>query len=313
MNLVQDILNGSQLAAGRLIRSIEDGDQAGYIALKDLYSHAGNAFIIGLTGPPGAGKSTLIDRLISEFRKNGEKVAVLACDPTSPITGGAILGDRIRMKRHSLDSGVFMRSIATRGALGGISKAVKGALIVLDAMRYNIILIETAGMGQIGADISLLAHMTIVLCIPGMGDGLQAMKAGILELADLYVVNKADLPGAEEVKNQLEIMLDFRGGETARRPDIVMVSAARDKGTAAILQAIRGQQTAIRNDEQMKRIIDDRMHLYLKSLIKELVAERLWEHVEHARAFQELVEAVKQHRIDPYSAARKIVNQMITP
>lgn len=311
MNFYQDILNGSQLAAGRLIKLIEDDEPASYHALKKLYPHTGHSFVVGITGPPGAGKSTLFDRLISEFRKESKKVAVLVFDPTSPITGGAILGDRIRMNRHSLDSGVFIRSIATRGALGGISRAAKGALIVLDAMKYDVILIETAGIGQIGADISLLTHMTIVVCIPGMGDGLQSIKAGTLELADLYVVNKSDLPGAEEVRNHLDSMLRFR--QTARmthQAEIIMTCATQNIGINDIQQAVASFQQRLKDDDVLVARINDQASRHLEALIKESAAECFWKRIRDTQEFQEALANVKTHQVDPYSATREIVHRL---
>ncbi len=312
MNFYQDILNGSHLAAGRLIKLIEDDDPKGYSALKKLYPHTDNAFIVSITGPPGAGKSTLFDRLVFEFRKKSKKVAVLLFDPSSPITGGAILGDRIRMNRHNSDSGVFMRSIATRGALGGISRAAKGALIVLDAMKYDLILIETAGMGQIGADISLLTHMTMVVCIPGMGDGMQAIKAGTLELADLYVVNKADLPGAEEVKCDLASMLKFKlNSETTRHPEIVLTSATQNKGIGDICRAIESFKQRFKVEKLLLERTHHQQSRHLESLIKTSAAEYFWNHIRHTKEYQEALAKVQSRQIDPYSATRDILNRLV--
>ena len=312
MNFYDEIRSGNRLAAGRLIRQIEDDQPDGYAVLKKLYAHTGHAFIVGITGPPGAGKSTLFDRLVTEFRKESKKVAVLVFDPTSPITGGAILGDRIRMNRHGSDPGVFIRSLATRGALGGISRAAKGALIVLDAMQYDIILIETAGIGQIGADISLLAHMTMVVCIPGMGDGMQAIKAGTLELADLYVVNKADLPGAERVKNDLETMLSFKPAEKCDpQREIILVCATQNKGIDRIRQAIKSFKQRVKNDGSMSERTHHQISRHLQQLIKEHAADWFWKNIQSTNAFQEALKSVLDQHADPYSAARDLLKCLV--
>jgi LAO/AO transport system kinase len=308
MERIRETLKGNKLAAGRIIKSIEDNDADGLDALKSLYPHTGNAFIIGVTGPPGAGKSTLIDCLISAFRKQDRKVAVLAIDPSSSITGGALLGDRIRMKRHTLDSGVYIRSVATRGALGGISRATKGALIVLDAMKYDIIFIETAGVGQLAVDISLLAHMTLVLCIPGMGDGLQALKAGTLEIADLFVVNKADRPGADDVVAYLESMLSLKSGrENEPRPGIVRTAALEEKGIDEVISAIAAYRREMKYGNTLKQKTADQEYRYLTAIIKDVAAERVLALITKTELFERFVHQVTARRIDPYSAANEIV------
>jgi LAO/AO transport system kinase len=312
MDLIREALQGNKLAAGRIIKCIEDNEEEGFNAIKHLYPHTGNAFIIGITGPPGAGKSTLIDCLITAFRKLDQKVAVLAIDPSSSITGGALLGDRIRMKRHTLDPGVYIRSVATRGALGGISRATKGALIVLDAMKFDIIFIETAGVGQLDVDISLLAHMTLVLCIPGMGDGLQALKAGTLEIADLFVVNKADRPGADDVVTHLENMMSLKvGRENDRRPGIVTTAALEERGIDDVLSAIAAYRREMRDGNDLMGKTADQEYRYLKAIIKEIAADRLLDCITKTNVFEQFVHQLKERRIDPYSAARAIVEDFL--
>ncbi|MDD2897807.1 MAG: methylmalonyl Co-A mutase-associated GTPase MeaB, partial [Desulfuromonadaceae bacterium] len=202
MSLAEQVLNGNIRAAARLMRDIDDGRPQAVDELKHLYPHTGNAFIIGITGPPGAGKSTLVDQLTASFRSKGKKVGVVAIDPTSPFTGGAILGDRIRMNRHSCDDGVFIRSLATRGALGGLSRSTSDVALVMDALGMEIVIIETVGVGQDEVDIVKEAHTTCVVMVPGLGDDIQAIKAGILEIGDIFVVNKSDREGADRTARE---------------------------------------------------------------------------------------------------------------
>ena len=235
--LIQELLKGNKCAAARLITLIENNAKERKEILKALKPYAGNAHIIGITGAPGSGKSTLIDSLISLLRKNKKTVGVIAVDPTSPITGGAFLGDRIRMHKHSMNDGVFIRSMATRGEMGGISQSALDAASVLDAAGYDTILIETTGVGQNETTISDAVHTIVVVLTPNLGDGIQMMKAGIMEIGDIFVVNKGDLKNAEETAKSLEDMISLLP-QKRKRPGVILTIASEGKGIERVLEGI---------------------------------------------------------------------------
>ena len=235
--LVDAVLQGDVRAVARAITLVEDGRPEAEALLAGLSPHSGKALIVGVTGPPGAGKSTLVDRLAAHLRTRGKTVGIVAVDPTSPYSGGAVLGDRIRMQAHSLDPGVFIRSMATRGHLGGLAAATGQAITVLAAAGKDVILVETVGVGQGEVEIVQAADVSLVVLVPGLGDGIQALKAGVMEIADVFVVNKADRPGADRVVAEIESMLSL-GAPGARRPAIVTTVATADQGIEDLLRVV---------------------------------------------------------------------------
>jgi len=306
-------LSGDVRVASRLIRDIEDDIPEAVSTIKDLYAYTGNAHVVGITGSPGAGKSTLTDGLIAAFRKIGKTVGVLAVDPTSPFTGGAILGDRVRMQRHVLDQGVFVRSMATRGALGGLSKAVGDSINVLDSMGKDIIIIETVGAGQQEVDIMNHAHTIILVLVPGMGDAVQTIKAGIMEIADIFVINKADRSGADRLFQEINIMLDMALVQTIGwRPPVNKIGNINDEKNF-VLEIGKLVEKIIehRNFMADSGLLDERKRrravCELRGALEACILEHIYRDLINDGSLEQMIEKLINRDSDPHTIGEQIV------
>ena len=289
---------------------VERGGDAAHAAIAKLYPHTGSAYTIGITGAPGAGKSTLTDKLISRIRKDDVEVGVLAIDPSSPFSGGAILGDRVRMQDHATDTGVFIRSMATRGHLGGLSLATPQAVRVLDAAGKPWVLIETVGVGQVEIEVAGEADTTLVVVNPGWGDAVQAAKAGLLEIADLFVVNKADRDGAAETVRDLEFMLDL-SLDSDWRPPIVKTVASKGEGFEELWDAILSHRAFLESDGRLAARRTKRIHEELRAIVVASLYERAGDLLSGER-FDKLAAAVEAREVDPYSAAESLLSETLS-
>ncbi len=305
----KDVLSGDIQAAARLMRDLDDEIPSALRTLKTLYRHTGRACILGITGAPGAGKSTLVDSLIGEIRREGKTVGIVAIDPTSPFSGGAILGDRIRMQKHALDDGVFIKSLATRGHLGGLSKSTIDIVNVMDAMGKDIVIIETVGVGQDEVEIVKVAHTNIVLVVPGMGDDIQALKAGILEIADIFVVNKSDREGADRTRQELETMVSmntYRGGEWI--PPVLAAVAQTGAGVPDLFSAIDRHWKFVSREENLARYRREKARVELLEILKNKLIEKAVEDLSRNGVLDLLLGEIAEKHRDPYSVAERVVD-----
>ncbi len=303
------ILAGDTRLAARLMRALDDGVPRAYEILGRLYDRTGGTRRIGITGHPGVGKSTLTDRLVTAYRAAGKRVGVVAIDPSSPYTGGAILGDRVRMQKHAGDEGVFIRSLATRGALGGLSAGARDTVYVMEAMGFDIILVETVGVGQDEVDVANLVESSVVVTVPGLGDSVQAIKAGILEIADIFVVNKADHPDADRAANHLHLILDLEGGERHGRPVPVLKTIAQTgEGIDALCDALTSHEEHLATTPEGARRAQRRSEVALLERVELLLRAKARAAVAAHGGIHEVVNAIQDKTLDPYRAARQVVD-----
>ena len=312
MTVTEGILTGEKLAIARAISAVENARPDSIELLKEIFPHTGKALIIGLTGAPGAGKSTLVDKLAAHYRAAGDTVGIIAVDPSSPFTGGAILGDRIRMQNMATDPGIFIRSMAARGHLGGLARATVDAVAILDAAGYDKLIIETVGVGQDEIDIVKTATVTVVVLVPGMGDDIQAIKAGIMEIGDVFAINKADREGVLRTERELESLLSISERPDGWTPPIVKTIATEDKGVDELAKAIArysefaGAQSQPSNGRRANvaehRIIELLRDRLLRTALEKTVSQT---------ELREMAESVADRRRDPYSVVDEIMARVI--
>jgi LAO/AO transport system kinase len=338
MDISESILTGNRLALARVLTQVENATPEGRLALDALFPHTGRAHLVGITGAPGTGKSSLVNQLALHLRKQDQRVAVVAVDPSSPFTGGAVLGDRVRMKDLSGDAGVFIRSMATRGSLGGLARATAGVVQVFDAAGYDMVMIETVGAGQSEVDIARLAHTTVVVEAPGLGDDIQAIKAGILEIADILVINKADRPGVENAEKALKSMLDLGhptqrvyshhgtplrlppnsqnlGGEKEGGmwiPPILKTVATEGKGIAEVAEQIARHAAHLHASGDWAARDRARLESELEAALAEALMGQFRARVPDQQ-YDEVVRQVFERSLSPGEAVRKLITSPLTP
>lgn len=310
--LSDEIAKGNRRCLARAISIVEDGGPQAVFLVRKLFSHAGRAHLIGITGSPGVGKSTLVDALISEMRADGLKVGVLAIDPSSPFTGGAILGDRIRMQSHTMDKNVFIRSMANRGHAGGTALATYDAARMLEASGYDIVIIETVGVGQSELSIAQTADTTVLVLMPGSGDDIQAIKSGIMEIGDIFVVNKGDLPGANKTASEILSSLELSHKGQEWKAPVHVTNAEVNEGVNAVWKSIAAHHAYLESSGELKKRRQHKLESELSELVAEIARNNLKESLAHSPRIQNLLKELLERKIDPHSAAESVVEDIFS-
>ena len=306
LKIVEGILEGDRRSLSRAISLIDNEEGEYQEIIRQIYKKTGKAMTIGFTGPGGSGKSSLIGKLVNEFKGFGYKIAIIAVDPSSPITGGAILGDRIRMQGNIIDnSDLFMRSIASRGAIGGVSKSLRNIIRILDAAGYNLIIVESVGAGQLEIEVSKIVNLTIVLFTPNTGDKVQAIKAGITEIGDVYIVNKADIEGANTLYNTLKDLI----GETEKKPTILKCSAKTGTGVRDIAETINKMLNDRLNDFKEKE--QGLLEIELKEMVLNILEDKILNMLDNNPSYHNFIDKIQNKKVDPYQAAEDLVSRLL--
>jgi len=305
--MVERVLKGDFRAIARLLTLVENGSNEAIPHLRELFAHTGHCFSIGVTGSPGAGKSTFVDGLTDWYRLQQKKVGIIAVDPTSPFTGGAILGDRIRMQSRCVDPGTFIRSMATRGHIGGVTLATSDFLIVMDAAGFDIVIIETVGVGQGEVEIAKMANATVLLLVPGMGDDIQAMKAGIMEIGDIYAINKADHPGADRTEAELNALLSMSSRADGWKPPVIRTIASQGTGIEACAGAIEEYRSFLSTSDIRRALAIQAQKERLLELACMQAREALLQDTAKAARIEELAVLIADRKLDPFSAAEEVL------